>query len=240
MSELTQRQKQILDKIIWEYVRSAKPVSSRLIERKYAFDIKPATIRREFASLTEAGLVEQPHTSAGRVPTDKAYRLFVDELLELLEQDSEQAEPRANAEQLQVRNVDNLHILWQLARDLAEASSALVVARLLEDELEVCEGWSRVIRQPEFTDQRSLLALTRVLDQLGQRMDDLAEELPSAGLRVFIGKECGLASSAGLSLMFTGSQLGQQHAILALVGPKRMDYARNIRLIKELTALLNV
>src|SRR4030043_2035671 len=80
--EITKRQKSILDRIIKEYINTAEPVSSQLLEKNYSFDICPATIRIEMQKLTDGGYLLQPHTSAGRVPTDKAYRSFVDNFFE--------------------------------------------------------------------------------------------------------------------------------------------------------------
>src|SRR3990167_8071237 len=79
---ISERQNLILNKAIEEYILSAQPVSSSLLEKKYDFGISPAMIRIEMQKLTEGGFLLQPHTSAGRVPTDKGYRLFVDELLQ--------------------------------------------------------------------------------------------------------------------------------------------------------------
>ena len=80
--KLTERQEKILDIIVREYVNSAQPVSSKLLEKKYDFDISPATIRIEMQKLTDKGFLSQPHTSAGRVPTDNGYRFFVNNLME--------------------------------------------------------------------------------------------------------------------------------------------------------------
>ena len=78
---ITERQKNILDELIQTYINTAKPVSSEIIEEK-GFDCCPATIRNDMKRLTELGYLNQPHTSSGRVPTNKAYRFFVDEIFE--------------------------------------------------------------------------------------------------------------------------------------------------------------
>lgn len=79
--EITGRQRTLLGLIIREYVDSAMPVSSNGLREKYALPFSPATIRNEMAALTESGLVRQPHTSAGRVPTEEGYRYFVQQLM---------------------------------------------------------------------------------------------------------------------------------------------------------------
>lgn len=81
--ELSQRKLQILKSIIDDYIASAEPVGSRTIAKKYAVGLSSATIRNEMSDLEEMGFLEQPHASAGRIPSDKAYRLYVDQLMNL-------------------------------------------------------------------------------------------------------------------------------------------------------------
>lgn len=80
--ELTQRQRQILRAIVENYIQTAEPVGSKAIAAMPDMDCSSATIRNEMAALTELGLLEQPHTSAGRVPSPAGYRLYVDELMQ--------------------------------------------------------------------------------------------------------------------------------------------------------------
>lgn len=80
--ELSERQLQILQAVINDYVQNAEPVGSRSISKKYNLGVSPATIRNEMADLEEMGYLTHPHTSAGRIPSDKAYRLYVNNLME--------------------------------------------------------------------------------------------------------------------------------------------------------------
>ena len=80
--ELTERKLKILQAIISDYVKTAEPVGSRTISKKYDLGISPATVRNEMADLEEMGYLTHPHTSAGRVPSDMAYRLYVNALME--------------------------------------------------------------------------------------------------------------------------------------------------------------
>ena len=80
--ELTERKLKILQAIISDYVKTAEPVGSRTISKRYDLGISPATIRNEMADLEEMGYLTHPHTSAGRVPSDMAYRLYVNALME--------------------------------------------------------------------------------------------------------------------------------------------------------------
>ncbi|RQD69784.1 MAG: heat-inducible transcription repressor HrcA [Tindallia sp. MSAO_Bac2] len=80
---LTDRKLKILEAIIRDYIESAEPVGSRSLSRKYELGVSPATIRNEMSDLEEMGYIQQPHTSAGRIPSDKGYRLYVDKLMEI-------------------------------------------------------------------------------------------------------------------------------------------------------------
>ncbi len=90
--ELSERQRKILRTVVEEYVGSAEPVGSRTVLQKAALDCSPATVRSELAALSQAGYLEQPHTSAGRIPTAKGYRLYVNELMREREVSFEEAE----------------------------------------------------------------------------------------------------------------------------------------------------
>lgn len=83
--KLKERDRKILEAIIRDYIETGTPVGSDRVTKKYNLDVSPATVRNVMSDLEEMHLLEQPHTSAGRVPTDKGYRLYVDSLLEVRE-----------------------------------------------------------------------------------------------------------------------------------------------------------
>ena len=87
---MSSRRLEILRAIVDEYVATQEPVGSKSIAERHGLGISPATIRNEMAVLEEEGLITQPHTSAGRIPTDRGYRVFVDKLAEV--------KPLSNAE----------------------------------------------------------------------------------------------------------------------------------------------
>src|SRR5438477_11339453 len=82
LPDLDQRAKQLLGAVVREYTATAEPISSAQLVRGYRLDLSPATVRNELAELERLGLLTHPHTSAGRVPTDRGYRYYVDRLLE--------------------------------------------------------------------------------------------------------------------------------------------------------------
>jgi heat-inducible transcriptional repressor len=118
MSELDDRKRSILRAVIIEYVTGAEPVGSELIVQKYGLGVKSATVRNELAELSELGFLEQPHTSAGRIPSDRGYRFYVDRMLE-------GREP-ATLEKKRVTDVASEgDVLQNLLRDTTRALSRL-------------------------------------------------------------------------------------------------------------------
>lgn len=130
------RKRRVLQAIIDDYVATAEPVGSRTIARKYNLGVSPATIRNEMADLEELGYLEQPHTSAGRVPSDKGYRFYVDNLMEAarIEEDSR----RMIRETLSRRSHEMAGLMQQAARLLAEATGQLVLISGPEVRSSIC------------------------------------------------------------------------------------------------------
>src|SRR6516165_5263817 len=83
MPELSPRARQVLYHCVTEFVATGEPVGSRTLSKKAGLDLSPASIRNVLADLEEMGYLHQPHTSAGRVPTDRAFRLFIDALMQV-------------------------------------------------------------------------------------------------------------------------------------------------------------
>ena len=190
MTELSPRRERILRHVVREYVALAQPVPSDLIARKYEVELSPATVRNELAALEEAGLITQPHTSAGRVPTDRGYRHFV----ELLMQEDRELSPperrmlRQQFNQLAAAGTDSTHLgASLLARTLRSAAvatrPAATHARVrrielvpLEDELVLVTvlmqsgGVRQVVHRAEGVLARE--DLTRLSNELSEKLGD--------------------------------------------------------------------
>jgi heat-inducible transcriptional repressor len=102
------RKRRILQAIIDDYIGTAEPIGSRTIARKHELGLSSATIRNEMADLEDMGFLEQPHTSAGRVPSDKGYRLYVDQLMKLRELSIEEAESIQKAMEIKINELSQL------------------------------------------------------------------------------------------------------------------------------------
>src|SRR5919199_2155838 len=90
--ELSERERRVLEAVIQTYVETAEPAGSRTLSRRFGLGVSPATIRNTMSDLEEKGYLTHPHTSAGRVPTDMAYRMYVDELMRIAPVAAEQRE----------------------------------------------------------------------------------------------------------------------------------------------------
>ncbi len=227
--KLTQRQEKILNTIIGEYIKLAQPVSSQLLEKKYDFEICPATIRIEMQKLTDKGFLCQPHTSAGRVPTDKGYRFFVDELLEKEFEDFEIGDWFNN----EIEN--NIKFIQSITKNLAHISGVLALSYLDKEKVFWKEGWEEILKEPEFGEKDFAVNFAEFLENFENNIGDF--EIDS-GIKIYIGKENPLKGAKEFSLISSKYHLPHEEGIISLLGPKRMAYDKNISLINSLTKLL--
>lgn len=117
--DLSERKLKILQAIIADFIRTAEPVGSRTISKNYDLGVSPATVRNEMSDLEELGYLSHPHTSSGRVPSEKAYRLYVNELMKKRELTSEEKDAIASRLYGNVTELENLmkraaHILSEI------------------------------------------------------------------------------------------------------------------------------
>jgi heat-inducible transcriptional repressor len=130
VSELDARKQTILRAVVFEYVNMAEPVGSELLAQKYELGVKSATIRNELADLADLGYLEQPHTSAGRIPSDRGYRYYVDRLIV-------QRAPNSDVKQrMKKASLDGealQDLLQETTRTLSRLTHLLTAATLLRD-----------------------------------------------------------------------------------------------------------
>lgn len=225
----TDRRLEILRAIVDEYVQTQEPVGSKVIAEKNSLGISPATIRNEMAVLEEEGLITQPHTSAGRIPTDLGYRLFVDKLATV--------KPLSNAERRAIET------FLQEANDLDELLKRS--AKLLAD----ITKQVAVVQYPIFGDSqgREKMAisgtahLARSGDDFGTTLSPILEALEEQvvllrllndahpTVQVRIGHEQAEANLQSTSLVTVGYGIDSAPmGALGVLGPTRMDYAASI------------
>lgn len=229
---MTERQRDILNWIVREYINSARPVSSQLLEKKAKFGICPASIRIEMQKLADKGYLSQPHTSAGRIPTDRGYRFFVDDLLEKQNEFWEETENWFNEEMIE----DDIKFIQSLTRTLASSSQSLALSYLEKEKIFWKEGWEGILRKPEFEEKDYFLVFTEFLEDFEKGIDDFEV---NSKIKIYIGKESPWKSAKDFSIISARCSLPEKReGIISLLGPKRMDYDKNISLMKSLVEAL--
>jgi transcriptional regulator of heat shock response len=232
---LTDRQKNLLSVVVKEYTENAIPVGSKHIAKKYGFDLSSATIRAEMNELEDAGFLFQPHTSAGRIPTDAGYRYFVEEIMPDKEL-SKTDQKKMQAELLKLK-AKNTRLTRTTAKLLSSLSGNLAISGI-KDEFDDF-GMRELLDEPEFREMDDLCRLAETLDFIDERVDQLVGKLKDNEVKIYIGKENPIKEISNCSMMVTPYKTKNgEKGILALIGPKRMKYAKNKSLIEYMKKLL--
>ena len=128
--DISERKKKILAAVVDEYIASAEPVGSKLIAEKAGLNVSSATIRNELAELTSLGYLEQPHTSAGRIPTAQGYRLYVNELMQQHKLSMEETEEINQSLRLKAQQLDKMMSdVGKLAADMTNYPALAMAAQ---------------------------------------------------------------------------------------------------------------
>ena len=231
---MTERQVAILSAIIEQYAEVAAPVGSITLAK--LFGVSSATIRSEMSRLEEMGLITQPHTSAGRIPTDKGYRYYVNALTDAKDMDSEMHDRSARAIDARVSTYGDRadRAIRSAVDSLVELTQNLGLATI-GDELYM-NGIGNLFSQPEFMSGQHVQGVARLLDNLEPW---LREAAPNEPLNVYIGSENPIGKSSGATLIISRFRSPfSDHSYIGILGPTRQSYARVMRLVRHAGAML--
>lgn len=228
---LTARQTQILKTLIDEYIDIAEPVGSENLEKKYGLGVSPATIRSEMCALTKTGFLKQPHTSAGRVPTSKAMKFYIDQLME--ERQMSLAEEVKVKEDVMERRDDIDEILAEATHSLARTTKSLAIGVLSEDDRLWHSGFANVFSNPEFEDFQATADLFSFLEEV-QRMHELFFQrmTGTSPVEVIFGEELGWPGFGSIGVVGTRFNLMGKSCALGVIGPARLPYPRVIPVMR--------
>jgi transcriptional regulator of heat shock response len=237
MDQLTERQQKILEIVIRDYIESALPISSKYIEEGYDLGVSPATIRAELYSLIEKGYLYQPHTSSGRVPTDKGYRFFVDLLSE---KEIKRLENKIVKEVRKMREEIEGKIVFmrEFTRLLAHTSSGLTLSYFPTENLLLKEGWKEVLEDPEFDDAGRVRDFIGMVGDFEDNIDSFLLTEKKDCLRVYIGSEAPFSKKHDFSILVAPCKIMKKKGMFAILGPKRMAYEKNIHLVESIIKML--
>ncbi|MDP3792483.1 MAG: DeoR family transcriptional regulator [bacterium] len=245
---ITERQSDILNFLIEEYIYKAEPISSGFIEEISDLGVSAATIRNDLQELTKKKFIIQLHTSGGRVPTDRGYRFYVDNLINSEDLDinySWQKRVDAVLASISSEPRDINKTIAQLVSDLSES---VVITGIAEDDDFYKTGLASLFEMPEFREINKVFRMTSFFDEFDRIFDQIEKEFFGASkavgdpedLNIFIGHENRHPSIKDETVMTIRYTLPNNLVgSLTIIGPTRMDYRKNIGLIRYTTDKIN-
>jgi heat-inducible transcriptional repressor len=226
---MNKRKELILNIIIKDHIKTGAPVGSGVVVDRYQLGVSPATVRNEMAELEKEGYITQPHTSAGRVPTAKAYNHYLQSLASRKLKNEERRE------------------LDQALKDKDETgykSGAKLLARLSGNAVfwafhrhnYYYTGISNLFMQPEFTQVSMVYNISAVIDRMDEIIDEMYNNM-NTGVRILIGSGNPFGDHCGAILgnYYADNKTG----LFGILGPMRMDYAKNLSLVNYVAGALN-
>ena len=240
---MTNRQREILYAIIEEYAELATPVGSVTLAK--LFDCSSATIRSEMVKLEAMGYITQPHTSAGRVPTDAGYRLYVNSLQEKIDHEEEVGSgPRIDIEK-EDRPTRALatRIQAQTRADYAIRTAVDSLVNLtgnlglatIGDQIYI-SGFGNLFSQPEFLQAAQVQAVGKLLDNIKPW---LMEVQPNEAINVYIGTENPIGKASNVSLIISRFRSPySDRSYIGVLGPTRQSYKRVMSLVRHAGIML--
>lgn len=230
MEPLSPRQTQLLKVLIDEYLLTAEPVGSVVLEKKYNLGVSPATIRNEMSSLTRSGYLKQPHTSAGRIPTPQAMKFYINQLMDEKEMSvNEEVRAKENMRSL-YDNVDRL--MREATHLLSENTASLAVAA--DDQGSVwSHGYSRIVGSPEFYNYQVCEKIFNAVEEVRLLQEIMFGRLTGATpIEVLFGEELGLDYLEPVGIVASRFNAKGHEYALCVIGPFRLNYARVIPTVR--------
>lgn len=231
---MTERQMAILIAIIEQYAEVAAPVGSVTLAK--LFGVSSATIRSEMARLEEMELITQPHTSSGRIPSDKGYRLYVNSITEAQADELPTFDRSARAIEARIgtHGDSTTRAIRSAVDSLVDLTQNLGLATIGEQLY--TSGIGNLFSQPEFLQGNHTQAVARLLDNLEPW---LREAAPNEPLNVYIGAENPIGKTSGASLIISRFRSPySDRSYIGVLGPTRQSYGKVMRLVRHAGAML--
>ena len=231
LKDSMKRQEQVLAIIVNHYVETAEPVASRYVSRKLS--LSSATIRNVMADLEDLGLIMQPHTSAGRAPTDKGYRYYIDTLMHLKRVTDSIMKDVRDEYTHAMRSLED--VMERTTHIISSLTNYVGVTLYPHFDRFYLDGASHIIEQPEFQDIKKLYSIMNFLERKRELLEMLNDDLTDEGLKIHIGKENKYGYLSDCSLVTRGYKVkGRSSGRVGVIGPKRMVYDKVIPMVEFL------
>lgn len=218
---MNSRQGNLLKSVISQYIKTAMPVGSNLLAAD--FKLSSATIRNEMAELEKGGYIYQPHTSAGRVPTEKGYKFYIENILGY-----NKAHNKIEEQLLKFKNANKREDLKSLAKFVSRTINEAVIIAFNKNDI-YYTGISFLFSKPEFSNLDLITNVSQVIDHIDEKLcqahDDIRDLYLKIGSENPFGQDC--------AVIMTKTKKG----IFGIIGPLRMNYEGNISIIKSIKDL---
>ena len=230
MKKIDQRKVHILKLIVEEYIRTGEITGSKSLLAKHDLQVSSATVRNDMASLEKMGLIFQPYNSAGRLPTTRGLRVFVDYLMEAM--------PAVflEAEEEYARKVENNRIddaLYALVSRLTKITGEITFACIPSLGASYYLGLSNYLDRNRGIIGEEMFQVIKFLENKHQFLDILSELEITNRISVFIGEENILPELESSTMIVKKIQIGEYEGYLGILGSTKMDYAFNITALRQ-------
>lgn len=222
--DMNERQANILRMIIGDYIKSAKPIGSAKLVRRHKMGCCSATVRNDMSVLEDLGFITQSHFSAGRMPTVRGYRYFIDRLMS----DRETPARFRRRILLAIKSMDSSkysQAVKILAEEVANMTNNLTVVTLPSDRIQM-SGLRYMFNHPEFRSEILIGQVGVMLDRLDQILFDLKQQIDDESFHVYLGNDLEYDFVKGIAVAVKKFRdpFGEEH-IFSAIGPIRMDYS---------------
>ena len=235
-AEIEVRKDLVLGFAVEHYIKTVMPVSSQLIVDESSLDVSSATVRNIFAELEKEGYLTHPHTSAGRIPTEKGYRYYVDNLMndiKLLEEEKQRIRAEYKRQTLVLEE-----LLDKTSRVLSNTTHYTSIISIDGENRLFCKGTSYIAGYPDYQDLNKIRNILATLEEQEQLMELINRNLQKR-IDILIGHEIACEDMHGCSLVL--SQYKTKKGVsgrIAILGPTRMEYDRVVSTLQYFSQLM--
>jgi len=230
---MNDRKEQLLNLLVENYIKTAEPIGSRFLLTASKLDIGEATVRNDLRALEEEGYLTHPHTSAGRIPTEKGYRFY----LEDLRMEKERLTKRENevlSRALSKKDQNYIQARKGMAKEMADVSDMAVMVAFSDDSV-YYTGLSKLFSQPEFQETDLVASVSQVFDNCDECLGDFFEVVDE-NTKVYVGGENPFGER--MSIIASKFEGEGQTGTLLVIGPIRQNYKKNFALINRIKEII--
>ena len=228
---LTARQAQILKALIDEYLEAAEAVGSEVLEKKYSLGVSSATVRNEMVTLTKMGYLKQPHTSSGRMPTPKAMKFYVNQLME--EKQMSLVDEVKAKEEVWDHRADLDKLMDEATQSLASRTRNLSFA-IMDDGRSWHAGLAHIFADPEFTDLNTCANVFSFIEESNKMIEMIMKRFEniSSDMDVIFGEELRWPGFEPVGMVTTRLSVRNHNGAMGIIGPVRLQFPTVIPVVR--------